>query len=167
MEVKKAKTLGEGNRKIMVRPVETKGENFPSGKNIADSAHGDNNWLGPLRKISPPFPLQDILPLFQCFSHQLRTNLNFVSEKSPAPPLPLKKIPPSKRPHQKCEKFRSDSPTRHDPSPAPPQNYCFRDNGGGLVSDLGRRLRPHPGPWTTMIASPLTSNDGECLSMDL
>ena len=32
----KARTLGEGNRKILVGPVETKGENLPSGKNIAD-----------------------------------------------------------------------------------------------------------------------------------
>ena len=36
VEVKKARTLGEGNRKILVGPVETKGEDLPSGKNIAD-----------------------------------------------------------------------------------------------------------------------------------
>ena len=35
-KLKKARTLGEGNRKILVGPVETKGEDLPSGKNIAD-----------------------------------------------------------------------------------------------------------------------------------
>ena len=36
MEVKTARSLGEGNRKILVGPVEEKGDNLPSGKNIAD-----------------------------------------------------------------------------------------------------------------------------------
>ena len=36
VEVKTARSLGEGNRKILVGPVEEKGDNLPSGKNIAD-----------------------------------------------------------------------------------------------------------------------------------
>ena len=90
VEVKKAKTLEEGNCKILVCPVDIKRENLPSGKNIADSPHEDNDWLGPLHGISPLFPLQNILPPFRCFPNQLRTNLIFfASEKSTPPPLPL------------------------------------------------------------------------------
>ena len=36
VQVKKARTLGEGNCKILVCPVDIKRENLPSGKNIAD-----------------------------------------------------------------------------------------------------------------------------------
>ena len=36
VEVKTARTLDEGNRKLLVGPVESKGEDLPSGKNIAD-----------------------------------------------------------------------------------------------------------------------------------
>ena len=37
MEVKTARTLEEGNHKILVGPVESKADDLPSGKNIADS----------------------------------------------------------------------------------------------------------------------------------
>ena len=56
-KLKKARTLGEGNRKILVGPVETKGEDLPSGKNIADyvDERGRMNLLHFLRTTATLF----------------------------------------------------------------------------------------------------------------